>query len=360
MQQQQIYSTPIQSNITSQTITTTTQYNQPQTTTTTIQNTPVQFQEYQSTTPNNLVQTNPQIIQQQEINQIQQPIITKLGQGPNAPQIIQIPGGVIKQSQVIPLPQLPPTAYQPNSHFIRNFPIYESDPKYLSRFSNLNFYSQINTPVSQININKPTTQLQNVISTGPIVVNNTTPAINQVQPVVTTANNVVTGLNQIGPEVTTINSAVTGLNQVGTGLDNLTTGINNGTTTGLSNLNTGLYSIQKNISSIDNLTSGLATGANSNLNNLTTLQDKITSGINTGANNALYNTTPNLLTLQNQITSPNVLNTLENTITSSPNTGLNNLNNISNQVGEVATFLDNTRQNVNDVANAANNVKNIF
>ena len=103
--------------------------------------------------------------------------------------------------------------------------------------------------------------------------------------------------------------------------------------------NTGL----NNTSNGNILNSGVISGVNYVTNNLTNLQDKIASGFNAQPNTGINISTPNLATLQNQITTPNVLNTLQNTLTSNPNTGSNNIYNASNQIGEINAFLDNMR-----------------
>ena len=272
----------------------------------------MQFQEYQT--------TSPQIQQQQGIlqhilPQIHQYNTNQITQQPN---IKQEAAEQITLRNVSPLPPPPPGGFDLNSHFVRNVPIYESDPRYINKKINI----QLNTPTQGVVTTQitPVIQTVNQIKTGPPVLNNATPVLNQVG--VTQLNNISpginigTGVNQIGTGVTAVNNVTSGLNQVNTGLTginkienevnpvgselhNLTNGINTGITTGLNDISSGLNIVQiQNNAGINNLTG-----------NLDTLQSKITSDLNAGANSGLNNLTPNLVTLQNQITTPNVLNT---------------------------------------------------
>ena len=112
-----------------------------------------------------------------------------------------------------PLIPLPPVNYE-YPHFIKDFPIYESDPRYISRFASKKLYSQGNIPT------KDTRLL----------------GINQVAPII---QNVETVLNRVGgPEIkigaTGLNSVMPVVNQVGTGiigLENATTKLNQTNTT---------------------------------------------------------------------------------------------------------------------------------
>ena len=243
MQQQQKFTVPNQNYVTTQT--TTTQYTQPPIKTTTNQyiqspiqttnSTPynfqitntqiipenkpqVQFQEYQT--------TSPQIQQQQGIlqhilPQIHQYNTNQITQQPN---IKQEAAEQITLRNVSPLPPPPPGGFDLNSHFVRNVPIYESDPRYINKKINI----QLNTPTQGVVTTQitPVIQTVNQIKTGPPVLNNATPVLNQVG--VTQLNNISpginigTGVNQIGTGVTAVNNVTSGLNQVNTGL----TGIN--------------------------------------------------------------------------------------------------------------------------------------
>ena len=77
-----------------------------------------------------------QIIQQSNITQItqkQQNIQPQIIQTQNQPQTIQQEAtNKIILRNVLPLPPPPPGGFEQNTHFVRNFPIYESDPRYIS------------------------------------------------------------------------------------------------------------------------------------------------------------------------------------------------------------------------------------
>lgn len=283
MQQQQAYTAPTHNYTTTQTTTTTpktqythspistttnyeytnilpnnitNQYNIAQANTSQIANefkTPTtQIQEYQTTENTQ----NPQIIQNQGITQqampqvqqyqygaiqnIQQPGITKTTQTiqqQNIPEVFQQnPSNQIIQAQIqqpiahqIPLP---PVNYD-NPHFIKDFPIYESDPRYLAKFGNRRIYTQVNNPV------------QNVTVVG----------TNQVAPVAQNLTTVVNQVPQIKPGVTILNNPTPVINQIGTGANTLNN-VKNGIT-GLNNINTGFNQINNTVNAPNNVTTAI-------------------------------------------------------------------------------------------------------
>jgi hypothetical protein len=344
-------------------------YNIPQSTTNQIasqyqvtQNPLAQVKEFQTTQAPHAIQnqgiTKQKLPQTQQYlygdNQIlQKPENTQIYQQTNIPQT-PIQNTINPYFQNMTLIPLPPVDYE-NPHFIKDFPIYESDPRYLSRFANKKIYTQYNVPVQDVRLlgtNQVAPISQNIttvvnkigpeIKEGATVLNSsTTPVVNQVGTGVTGLNKATTELNQINTGINAVNNVPAGLNQLETGL----TGLNN-VNKELNQRGTGYTSLNKVNSGLNEIGRGLnnpITGLTNVTDNLTTLQNKITNGLNTGTNSGLNNITPNLVTLQNQITTPEALPTLQNTLSSTPNTGLNNIMNHVNQVSEMNTFLDNTR-----------------
>lgn len=190
MQQQQIYATSNQNYTATEEKTTTTQYSQspnmttnynytntlpnnlalkyniPQSTTNQItnqypvtQNPFAQIQEYQTTQAPHVIQNQgitkqklPQIHQYQYGNNkiLQKPENTQIYQQTNISQT-SIQNTINPYFQNQTLIPLPPVDYE-NPHFIKDFPIYESDPRYMSRFANKKIYTQYNAPAQDVRL----------------------------------------------------------------------------------------------------------------------------------------------------------------------------------------------------------------
>ena len=152
-----------------------------------------------------------------------------------------------------PMPLLTPQQ-SADSHFVRNFPIYEADPRRMQIIGNKRSSYDPSLVLNRERFG------YNIAGNG-IGANN--PAIrNNINVPV----GVGTGLNNINTNINNPNIGINGLNQLGKGVNNIGTGLNNlrtgnNTLNNLNNVGTGLNNVGNGLNNI-------TTGVNSGLNNL--------------------------------------------------------------------------------------------